>query len=436
MQTDPPPAPVPYLHREVQAREELGHTAVSPTVAGLLAGLFLGLVVGVPALQLTGGWAGGNPFRQLAESLPGAMEASRQEGLWSANRTLLASMNRFEDRLEEESWVVERLLPPVQGVLTGVLGVGNQQVYTGRDGWLFYRPAVDSLTGPGFLGSGVLAARRAGGDAWEAPVEPDPLPALLGLARDLERRGIRLLVLPVPVKAAIHPERLTRRPARPPLRNPSFGELVRSLEAAGIEVLDLGPLLTEAARREGRPQYLATDTHWAPGGMDAAARAVAGWVERRLPPGRTRAYRSEERTVRGIGDIARMLRLPAGQRLYPPQDVTVTRVSEPDGSPWRSDLEAEILLLGDSFTNVFSQPDLGWGSGAGFAEQLSLRLQRPIDRIAVNAGGAHASRQSLTRALAAGEDRLAGKRLVIYEFSARELAVGDWRRLGLAPGGD
>jgi len=368
------PAPVPYLHREVQAREELGHTAVSPWLAALLTGIFLGMIAAVPLLQPD-------------------FEAFREFG---QNRPLLDSMIRFEDRLEEESWVMEELLPPVQLFLTGVLGTGNEQVVPGRGGWLFYRPAVDSLL--------------------QSEVRSDPRPALLDLHRQLAERGIRMMVLPVPVKAAIHPEKLTTRPVRPPIRNASWEDFVRFLEREGIAVLDLAPAL---------PQFLATDTHWTPDGMELAAKALADWIRASVPlQGPETVWRREERQVEGMGDLARMLELPAGQRLFPPQRVTVRAV--PD---WRPDPSAEVLILGDSYTNVYSRSDLGWGTGAGLAEQLAFYLRRPVDRIAVNAGGAWASRQALARELAAGRDRLAGKRVVVVEFSARELSVGDWRRI-------
>lgn len=391
-------APVPYLHREVQAREELGHTAVSPLLAALLAGLFLGIIAAVPLLQPNPA----EPFSELA-----------------ANRPLLDSMIRFEDRLEEESWVMEELLPPVQLFLTGVLGTGNEQVVPGRGGrggWLFYRPAVDSLTGPGFL---------------EPHAASDPRPALLDLHRHLADRGIRMVVLPVPVKAAIHPERLTDRPVRPPLRNASWEGFARFLEREGIALIDLAPALVRST-----PQYLATDTHWTPDGVELAARALADWIGASIPlQGPERVWQREERQVAGLGDLARMLELPPGQRLFPPQTVTVRTVPA-----WRSDPTAEVLILGDSYTNVYSRSDLGWGTGAGLAEQLAFHLRRPVDRIAVNAGGAWASRQALARELAAGpagptgQDRLAGKRVVVVQFSARELASGDWRRIEL-PGG-
>jgi hypothetical protein len=70
---------------------------------------------------------------------------------------------------------------------------------------------------------------------------------------------------------------------------------------------------------------------------------------------------------------------------------------------------------------------MGWGESAGLAPQLALALGRPIDVIAQNDAGAFATRQLLARELAAGEDRLAGKRVVIWQFAVRELGVGDWK---------
>ena len=127
-----------------------------------------------------------------------------------------------------------------------------------------------------------------------------------------------------------------------------------------------------------------------------------------------------------------MLTLPAEQQWISPEGVTARMVIRRDGKTWQVDKGAEILLLGDSFANVYSDAALGWGASAGLGEQLSYFLQRPVDRLAVNAGGALQARKTLQRVLASGEDRLAGKRVVIYQFAARELAQGDWQIVELA----
>jgi alginate O-acetyltransferase complex protein AlgJ len=94
-----------------------------------------------------------------------------------------------------------------------------------------------------------------------------------------------------------------------------------------------------------------------------------------------------------------------------------------------------VLLLGDSFANIFSLEALGWGESAGFAEHLSVALGgRALDCILRNSDGAFATREMLANELARGRDRLAGKKLVIWEFAARELAYGNWKLIDLKLG--
>ncbi len=68
-------------------------------------------------------------------------------------------------------------------------------------------------------------------------------------------------------------------------------------------------------------------------------------------------------------------------------------------------------------------------------EHLSAALGgRPLDCILRNRDGAFATREMLARELPRGRDRLAGKKLVIWEFAARELAFGNWKSLELKLG--
>jgi alginate O-acetyltransferase complex protein AlgJ len=102
-------------------------------------------------------------------------------------------------------------------------------------------------------------------------------------------------------------------------------------------------------------------------------------------------------------------------------------VEGPDGQPWAPDPAAKILLLGDSFCNIFEMEGMGWGAHGGLAAWMSLLLQEPVDAITQNGDGAHATRLRLDQALQRGDDRLAGKRVVVFAFAARELSLGDWK---------
>jgi alginate O-acetyltransferase complex protein AlgJ len=163
--------------------------------------------------------------------------------------------------------------------------------------------------------------------------------------------------------------------------------------------------------------------------MEAVAEGLAAFIAARVPladagdPG----YRLERVEARNVGDTARMLDLPDRARLFPSETVWLRRVLHRDGSPWRSSRTADVLVLGDSFSNIYALESMGWGTSAGFVEQLSYALRRPVDRIVQNDQGAFATREMLARR----RERLEGKRIVVYQFAERELAFGDWKLPGL-----
>ena len=422
--------------REQQAAREVGHTDVSAGLARAMVGMFLAGLVVVAASEI---WrdaqrGAGSPWPELFAAPRRALAGGPAGTLLGGNRELLAAINGFEDSMDERSAVAERVLPSFQWVVSSLLGAGNEQVVLGRGGWLYFRVAVDHLTGPGFLEPSVLRRRASGGDSWQPRPQPDPVPAIADFAAQLAERGIGLVVVPTPVKAALHPEHLARRlDERVPLDNPSTQELVRRLEALEVPVFDPSRLLGELSARRPWPLFLRTDTHWTPQAVEATASGLADFLRRHvaLPETRPLELSRGQAGVDGRGDLVALLQLPQERPLFQPERVVVQPVQNAAGGPWAPDRNADVLVLGDSFTNIYSQDQLGWGENAGLAEQLAFFLQRPVDKLAVNAGGPSAARERLVSALASGEDRLAGKRLVVYQFSARELSAGDWRLVDL-----
>lgn len=409
--------------REQQAERELGQTEIGRGLALALVSVFLLSLLPVAALQL---WRSPPDPAPLLAGIPSA-----------------CTLQRFERALEDDSLVGRWLLPRLQALYTGVLGLGNEKVYLGRGGRLYHRPDVDYVVGPGFLEARVLERRRHGGGACDGPPEPDPVAAIAGLGDELAARGIRLVAVPTPVAPVVAPGGLARRRLpEPPVQNASFEAFVRALEARGVAVFDPTPHLLAPG------SYLDTDTHWRPEAVERVAAALAERLEASgaLAGARRAGFERVATRARHYGDLVLLLSLPAGQRLYAPEEVS-PRTVRVAGEPWRPTRGAEVLLLGDSFSNVYSDAaafrservgaELSWGEGAGLAEQLSFALGRPLDRIVRNAGGAHAARGDLAREVAreaeAGRDRLAGVRVVVWQFAVRELADGDWRSLPLAP---
>ncbi len=398
-------------HREQAALEDIDATRITRPTAWFLVLAFLALIGVVPLLQI------GRDLRAGQRPIVAEAPALVRHGL-----PKVAELKAFEERLENRDFLREHLLGPSQALLLR-LGAGNERCWVGRDGWLFYRDALEHLSGPSFLDPQRMRLR-----AQTKAVAPDSIAAIVDFREQLGRRGIDLLVVPIPVKAALYPDRLSARfPAQAaPLVHPDSARWRQRLAGAGVPVFDPLPVL--AAVRARQPAYLRTDTHWTPAAVEAVAAALRPHLGQ---PRQTIAWGQVDRPVTQLGDLAQMLRLPDGQDQLLPERVVARQVLAPDGRLFQPDPAAEILVLGDSFCNIYSMPALGWGESAGLVEQLALAFGGAIDRIAVNDGGAYSSRAALARELAGGSDRLAGKRLVIWAFSERELSHGDWRQIAL-----
>jgi len=402
---------------DVDLRRGILKTAVSRPIARALVAAFVLIIAAVPIGQTVRDAVAGDDFvlRDLFRRAP-----TRD------------NIKQVEQDLENASTVRALVRPRMQALLTRWGRFGNSKAVVGRDGWLFYGPGVTAVGGPGFLDPGVQRTRqKAALDAGDPALFPDPRPAILDLARFLAGRGIALVVLPVPDKAGLQPSQLHGRGgagAREPARNPDSDRLVGELRAAGVLVFDPSP---DRLVPGETPRFLVQDTHWTPAWMRAVADQLARLlVERtKLPALQPRIWRTRPRAVARVGDVTDMLGLPDGQTLFAPEAVTVLEVRDEQDRLFEPSAGADVLLLGDSFTNVFSLEPMGWGEGAGFGAHLAAALGRDLDVLAQNDSGAFATRQLLWNALAGGEDRLKGKRVVVWEFASRELAVGNWKPL-------
>ncbi|MBS0264773.1 MAG: hypothetical protein JSS02_22755 [Planctomycetes bacterium] len=436
--------------REAKAQREIGHTEMSAGVAWFLLVAF-GLTLAAPPLiqlarELRDPQRSGPPSAlALASDWPRVVQTYQHtsgqtaDRLLAANRVLLQSLTAYERQLADRSWLNQTTLGPTQQVLSHWTGLGNEQVYVGTAHWLYYRPDVDYLTGPGFLHPAILERRTRAGGTTGPLIAPDPRPAILQFQQDLARRGISLIVVPTPNKAALSPQYLSPQAALSSrshasvLTNASYAAFIRDLQAAGVQVFDPAPLLASQQTETDTSPCLRTDSHWNPAAVQTVAAGLADVIRQaRLLPDRPPLSLTRRTTsITNLGDTAALLHLPeAGQHPFR-ETVDITQILDRDQKTVTSDAAADVLLLGDSYTNIYSLPELRWGTSAGFAEHLLAELQRPLDWLAQNDGGASGTRHSLVRELAAGSPRLAKKRLVIWQFAVRDLAGGDWRVIPL-----
>jgi len=369
--------------------------------AGMLAAIgFAAVIAGVPATQAV--------WEMRQGEWPQALQVFRRA-------PTAANLRAYETELEEASVVAGRLRPWMQYAQFALLGDAGAKGVVGRDGWLFYRPGLEYLTGR------------------PPPPQPgrtddDPLPAIVSFRDQLAARGIRLLVMPVPNKESIYPERLTRRAAGAGVViGRQTRELMDELQAAGVEVVDLFDVFGSAKRGPGtrgtETLYLAQDTHWSPAGVALAARAAAerlrvrGWVR----PG-TVAYDVRPAPVRRVGDVVRMLQSPPIERFVGAEDIPCEQVVRRDTqTPYQDAADAGLLVLGDSFLRIYERDEPG---SAGLVAHLARQLGQPVTSLISDGGGATLVRQELHRR----PRLLAGKKVLLWEFTERDirLAAEGW----------
>jgi hypothetical protein len=385
-------------------------TRITPRAARLLVGVFLLLIFGLPMLQTAWEWSQQRPLG--AGQLLARFQAT--------------DAHRFETELARQSYPRTLVQPWVQYGLTSWGGFGNDQVVVGRDGWLFYQPGLDFVSGYDLTDPGRLRARQKKmRDAGEWDWQADPRPAILRFHQDCLTAGVRLVLVPIPDKAGMQPAQLSPRLAAyagSPLTNHAYQSLLTELRQQGVEVFDPTPKTTDAKEM----RYLRQDTHWTPEYMTQVATDLARYL---ALPGERR-FGSADQVITHTGDLVEMLGLPATQTQYPPQTVTIQRVRTADGADWQPTPHADILLLGDSFTNIYTDGAMGWGTAAGFGPQLARAMGRELDVVARNGAGASATRAELARR----PQPFAGKKVIIWQFAARELAVGNWQVVPIAAG--
>jgi alginate O-acetyltransferase complex protein AlgJ len=420
--TAPPRRQQQSLLRETQAERALEMSAFKPGARMFMVFTFLGILsIGFVAA--------------LTVCVGGGQNGSTVSA-WKA-LNFISFVRRFEKQVEDQSPLVRTIRPGVQKILLEFFGEGNSQVVLGREGWLFFKKDIDYVGGRPFLDPAVQSGRVE-----HKGIQANPLAAIVDFKRQLEARGIRLLVVPVPVKPSIEGHQLSRvLSAKIELRqNASWEDFLTHLQREGVDVFDPGPFLVERRKQRGQPQYLARDTHWTPPAMEAVAGAISAQINGLFEVDGSRVINAFQRPYRFVssmesarGDTQALLGLRADESTFGPETVETRAVSVGESS-WKASPNAEVLLLGDSFSNIYSLREMHWGGQAGFAEHLSAALGRPVDAILRNSDGAFATREMLQQEMARGRDRLAGKKVVVWEFAARELAFGDWKVLRLQLG--
>jgi alginate O-acetyltransferase complex protein AlgJ len=303
----------------------------------------------------------------------------------------------------------------------------NAAAGAGADGWLFFGGELRLLSLGRFWGEEAPKVSRA-----HKPELADPIPAILDFHQQLKARGIELVFVPVPPKAAIYPEKIVpgfdvRTTDSAPLLQRFYAEL----RGAGIDVLDLTAVFVQNRENSRGPVFCKTDSHWSGVGCVLAAQAIAENVRAKLPtPPSVKEYASDWKEAQISGDLDGLI--SRGTDKPAPERIAIQSVSEKgNAAAVEPDANSPLLLLGDSHTLVYHD---FLAEHAGLVDQLALQLGFAPDLIGTRGSGATPVRLNLYRRSVKDPGYLAKKKVVVWCFAAREFteATEGWAKAPVA----
>ncbi len=284
-------------------------------------------------------------------------------------------------------------------------------VFEATPGYLFYRMDLQYLLQ----------------SSTSPPIAEDPsrLPfapvygAVKSLSEKLQQIGVDLIFVPVPCRAEMLPDKLSEHAPHDLPVSPQRTALIEALLEAGVEVLDLAESMREALGMGIEDVYFKDDAHWARFGIRRGAELIAERLGRYTfaKEAKKTAPRYEARETRYTfrSHLAPNLPDTLADR-YAQVETVIDAVYESGGERYQADLDAPILMIGDSYSYLFSRQSANVGA------HLALNLNMPITELMTEGGGPNVPR-ILKRY---GLNYVTKRRAIIWVMTSRWLIGSRW----------
>ena len=293
----------------------------------------------------------------------------------------------------------------------------NAAVIPGVDGWFFLSSDVRFLSVGQFWGPDAAKVSRA-----HKPESADPIPAIVDFREQLKKRGIDLVLMPVPPKPAIYPEKiLPDVDLHGETAAPYLARFYDELRKREIDVVDLAPVFVQNRTNEHAPVYCKTDTHWSGFGCVLAAQTIKDKIHEKLAGQPQKNYAAEWKEVTIKGDLSDLAG-PDAKKIEP-EKIAVRTISDKEtGAAINPDPNSPLLVIGDSHTLVFHD---FLAEKSGLLDQLAYEVGFAPDLIGTRGSGSTSVRISLYRRARKDPDYLAKKKVIVWCFAAREFTESD-----------
>lgn len=283
-----------------------------------------------------------------------------------------------------------------------LLGAGRKGVIVGQDGWFFTAEEFKTVSTKDI---------------------DDAADRVASIKRDLETRGIRLVLAPLPAKSDLYAEEVPSF-VRSSAMADAYSAFSAALEQRGIAVAD-----TRAAMLTAKPfgeVFLKSDTHWSPAGAKAAAEAIQSSLQKNGVTLPSQELTAQWQTPVSLwGDLTKFVTSPD----YAPtvglseESVPIYRTGvnadASGGDIFGDDAAVPVMLVGTSYS-----ANENWS----FADFLRQSLRADVVNVAKEGLGPGVPMVDLLAGSALDET---APTVVVWEFPVRYLGTKTlWQREG------
>lgn len=249
------------------------------------------------------------------------------------------------------------------------------------------------------------------------PGKESPLPYMLEFQKALAEKGVELIIVPIPMKASIYPDKFDESFA--PGAAYGLKPLYDQMREQGLDVFDVEPVF--AALRATDKLYCEQDAHYSPRTCEILATSLVKKIKAKQWSDElklTKIDRSEPTEIKINGDLV----IGTDYASSTSAETLEVRFAGQGHEPADPDPESPILLLGDSHTLVFQE---GSSNGmhctrAGLLDQMQFELQSRIDLLGQKGSGSVQARKALYGRARSIPGFWENKKLVVWVFSSRE----------------
>lgn len=312
------------------------------------------------------------------------------------------------------------------------------------------RPAAEKTFYAACSKAGELGGAVAGRDGWNfagdemlqlsrATSTNVAVAAIADYAQQLRSQNIDLIVVPVPPKTLVYPDKIGKgvkvpgKAKRPERMDSVFKQAMDSLEAKRVKVVDLLPVFIAHREDKAGTVFPRTCNTWSPYGVQIAVKEIAAAVRDSKAGGRgaVTGITTEPLTLTFTGRLAtdpkaKAEQLPAS-RIGRITDGKLKSLSFNTGG-------GSLMLMGGPDILAWREGNNPQGSNGAFcslAEQLSAELQTIPDVLANSSDGRNAPRLRILRERTNGHGMLGSTRTLVWIIPALDLAGNNWQRVPL-----